>query len=609
MTKRILNLLIICIGITNLSFSKNNQAIEAIFVGNNKGGTVSIIDAKSLSVIATLDVIPDKVAQAKITQTPINQQVNELLGPKYVDDLDVLPDGQTLIVSRPYFADIAAFDLNTQTLLWTLPLGKRPDHQVLTKDGKHLFVSLLANNEGVKIDLEKRQIIGTYPTGEQPHSIVLNADESLLYNGALEGNNMVVVNTQTLEVVEDLPFPEGVRPFKLLDNGNALAQISFFHGLVEYDLAQQKVIREVELPIPDFVKAIPLEKYPFFAAHHGIGIAPNKQFASVAGTVSNYVAFLSFPDLKLIKTLDAGIEPSWITNGFDEDTFFVSARKSNAVYVYAYSQQKLIKKIEVGNYPQRMTKAIWQRGVASTAQAKVQTLDQYIQKAQKDWKVPGLAITVVKDGEVLHSKGYGIREVGKAETVNTKTLFGCMSTTKAMVAVGMGLLVDEGKVKWTDKVLQHLPNFKIADPYITKELTIRDLFTHNAGLGNADFLWAWTPDLSQEAILNRMQYAEPAYSFRGGYTYQNIMYLAAGKVIEKLTGKSWEAYTEEKIFAPLGMTHSFASMTRSKNYKNRSKAHFEIGNKIKMIAETTADPIAPAGAVWSNAEDLSLIHI
>jgi len=359
--KSIFYLLALLIGLPNLSFGQHTTPIEAIFVGNNKGGTVSIIDAKSLTVIETLDVIPDKKAQAKIVQTPINQQINQLLGPKYVDDLDVLPDGQTLIVSRPYFADIAAFDLNSKALLWTLPLDKRPDHQVLTKDGKYLFVSLLANNEGMKIDLEKQEIIGTYPTGEQPHSIVLNADESLLYNGSLEGNNMVVINTQTLEVVEDLPFPEGVRPFKLLANGNALAQISFFHGLVEYDLEKQEVVRKVELPVPDFVKEIPLEKYPFFAAHHGIGISPNQQFASVAGTVSNYVGFLSFPDLKLIKTLDTGIEPSWITNSFDEDVFFVSARKSNTVYAYSYSRQAFIKKIEVGYYPQRMTKAVWQK--------------------------------------------------------------------------------------------------------------------------------------------------------------------------------------------------------------------------------------------------------
>ena len=235
---------------------------------------------------------------------------------------------------------------------------------------------------------------------------------------------------------------------------------------------------------------------------------------------------------------------------------------------------------------------------------KVELLDEYIQKAQKDWKVPGLAITVVKDGKILHSKGYGIRELGKKERVDAKTLFGAMSTTKAMVAVGMALLVDEGKISWNDKVIKHLPEFKIADEYITKELTIRDLLTHNSGLGNADFLWSWTPNLPSGEIVKRMQFAEPTYSFRGGYTYQNIMYLVAGKVIEKITGQSWEAYTEEKVFKPLGMTNSFANLERSKAYLNRSKAHFEINGKIEIIEESLADPIAPAGAVWSNAEDI-----
>ncbi len=180
-----------------------------------------------------------------------------------------------------------------------------------------------------------------------------------------------------------------------------------------------------------------------------------------------------------------------------------------------------------------------------------------------------------------------------------------MSTTKAMTAVAMGMLVDEGRVSWNDKVLKHLPDFRVADPYVTNELKVRDLFTHNAGLGNADFLWAWTPELSSADIARRMQYAPQAYSFRGGYTYQNVMYLVAGKVIEKVSGMSWEKFMAERVFGPLEMKATFPNLTLSRAYQNRSKSHYEIEKKVEVIPEMEADSIAAAGAVWSTSDDIA----
>ena len=238
------------------------------------------------------------------------------------------------------------------------------------------------------------------------------------------------------------------------------------------------------------------------------------------------------------------------------------------------------------------------------AQTNIETFDKYVDAARQEWKVPGLSIVVVQDGKVLLSKGYGVRELGKNEPVNSETLFGAMSTTKAMTSVAMGMLVDEGKISWDDKVIKYLPDFRVADPYVTSELKVRDLLTHNAGLGNADFLWSWTPELSSAEIMRRMQYAKPAYSFRGGYTYQNIMYLVAGKVIEKVSGMPWERFVTERIFLPLGMKNTFANYELSKAYQNRSKAHFDVDGKIMIIPESTADPIAPAGAVWSTSDDI-----
>ena len=233
----------------------------------------------------------------------------------------------------------------------------------------------------------------------------------------------------------------------------------------------------------------------------------------------------------------------------------------------------------------------------------IDSLDRYIESARADWNVPGMSVVVVKDGKALLSKGYGIRELDKPDPVDAQTLFGVMSTTKAMTAVAMGLLVDEGKVSWRDKVIKHLPDFRIADPYITQELEVRDLFTHNSGLLSTDFLWARTPELPADEAVRRMQYARPAYSFRGGFVYHNSMYLVAGKVIEKASGVSWERFMADRVFRPLGMNNTHPTLAGALKHPNRSVAHYKIKGKIEAIPEMPIDSVGPAGSVWSNAED------
>lgn len=244
-------------------------------------------------------------------------------------------------------------------------------------------------------------------------------------------------------------------------------------------------------------------------------------------------------------------------------------------------------------------------GAFGQSSSNIDVFDKYVEAARNQWQVPGLSIVVVQDGKVLLSKGYGVRELGKNEPVNGETLFGAMSTTKAMTAVALGMLVDEGKVNWNDKVIKHLPTFRVGDPYITNELRVRDLLTHNAGLGNADFLWAWTPELPAAEIVSRMQYANPAYSLRSSFIYQNIMYLVAGQVIEKVSGMPWEKFINERLFAPLGMKNTFPNLALSRSYQNRSSSHYEVKGKIQIIPEMAADSIAPAGAVWSTSDDIA----
>jgi CubicO group peptidase (beta-lactamase class C family) len=235
---------------------------------------------------------------------------------------------------------------------------------------------------------------------------------------------------------------------------------------------------------------------------------------------------------------------------------------------------------------------------------KIKAFDAYVDQARLQWNEPGLAIVVVKNGEVLLQKGYGKRNINHPEPVDPQTLFACASTTKAMTACAMGMLVDEGKLSWDDRVIDHLPEFKIADAYVTQNMRIRDLFTHNGGLGNADFLWAGA-DLSAKEIIERMKYAPLAYPFRGGYTYQNIMYFFAGEVITRVSGKPWSEFLQERIFKPLEMTRTYPTTAASKAEKNRSTPHYIIKDAVTAIQDEGADVIGAAGSVWSCVSDIS----
>ena len=241
---------------------------------------------------------------------------------------------------------------------------------------------------------------------------------------------------------------------------------------------------------------------------------------------------------------------------------------------------------------------------SSTAQSSVEQLDHYIEQARLQWKVPGMAVTVVKDGDIILSKGYGLRSIQSNEAVNEETLFMLGSTTKAMTATAMAMLVDEGKVQWTDKVITHLPWFRLKDPYVTNELTVKDLFTHNSGLGNADLLWVlW--DYSTEEIVRRLSHLDLSYSMRGGYTYQNIMYATAGLVIEAASGVKWSEFIHDRIFQPLGMTRSCALKSCAETFKNRSVPHYPVGDQIIEIIDSNADSIGAAGSAWSCSRDIA----
>jgi CubicO group peptidase (beta-lactamase class C family) len=238
--------------------------------------------------------------------------------------------------------------------------------------------------------------------------------------------------------------------------------------------------------------------------------------------------------------------------------------------------------------------------------AQVRELDAFVAKGVKDWGIPGLSVSVVRNDSVIFAKGYGVRALGGAGAVDDQTLFGIMSTTKAFTAMALAMLVDEHKVAWSDPVAKWLPQLEFPGVLETRELTVKDLLTHNTGLGNADLLWT-RGDLSRDEILRRVRFLTPAYSIRGGFIYQNIMYSAAGEVVARASGISWEDFVRTRIFQPLGMTRSYPTLDnmRAAHDANVSSAHFRIRDTTRVIEDEPADPIEAAGAIWSTASDMA----
>jgi CubicO group peptidase (beta-lactamase class C family) len=231
-------------------------------------------------------------------------------------------------------------------------------------------------------------------------------------------------------------------------------------------------------------------------------------------------------------------------------------------------------------------------------------LDAYVERAMRDWEVPGLALAVVRGDSVIFARGYGVRELGRPERVDEHTLFAVASTTKAMTAAAIGMLVDEERLTWDDPVSSHFPTLQLHDPYVTRELTVRDLLTHRSGLPRGDLLW-WASPYDRAEVLRRVRYLEPNSSFRSSYGYQNIMYLAAGEVISNASGSSWDAFLAERLFAPLGMNRSNTSVSRLPGMDNVATPHVRIDGAIQPIAWRDFDNVGAAGAVNSSAWEMA----
>jgi CubicO group peptidase (beta-lactamase class C family) len=211
--------------------------------------------------------------------------------------------------------------------------------------------------------------------------------------------------------------------------------------------------------------------------------------------------------------------------------------------------------------------------------AKIAEIDAYAQKVREDWKIPGLAVAIVKDDRVIFQKGYGVRDINKPDAVDENTLYAIASNSKAFTTAALAILIDEKKIgSWDDKVSKYLPEFQMYDPYVTNELTIRDLVTHRSGLDtfSGDLLW-YDTTYSTDEMLRRVRYLKPVRGFRAGYGYQNLMFVAAGRIVEKVSGRAWGEFVKERILLPLGMTRTTTTVRELK--ENYAAPHNESGGR------------------------------
>src|SRR5574341_1281761 len=256
---------------------------------------------------------------------------------------------------------------------------------------------------------------------------------------------------------------------------------------------------------------------------------------------------------------------------------------------------------------QQLTLGLWLAAASLAAQAPPKDLDAYVTRAMRQFEVPGIALAIVKDGQVVVAKGYGVRRLGDQTPVDAQTLFGIASNTKAFTATALGILVEEGKLAWDSAVVNYLPGFQLYDPFVTRELTVRDLLVHRSGLGlgAGDLLWWPASTYDRKEIVRRLRYIKPVTSFRAAYAYDNVLYSVAGELIEAVSGQRWEDFVATRILQRVGMTGSSVMHSAAAAGGNVATPPAPVDGRVRPVAPFTSDNVNPAGGINSSAADIA----
>lgn len=244
------------------------------------------------------------------------------------------------------------------------------------------------------------------------------------------------------------------------------------------------------------------------------------------------------------------------------------------------------------------------------AQLDEKKLDELIQNSLSTFDVPGISVGIVKDGKLIYAKGFGVRSLKNKQPMDENTLVGIASNSKGFTCTALAILADEGKLKWDDKVSKYLPEFQMADPYVSQNVTIRDLVTHRAGLGLGQGDLMFFPEggsLTVSDIVHNVRYLKPENPFRTTLDYNNILFIVAGEVIHRVSGLQWADFVEQRILKPVGMTSSFGSYKNaiSANSQNIIDAHAPVDGKAVAVSHDWNETANAAGGILSNIKDMT----
>jgi CubicO group peptidase (beta-lactamase class C family) len=236
----------------------------------------------------------------------------------------------------------------------------------------------------------------------------------------------------------------------------------------------------------------------------------------------------------------------------------------------------------------------------------LEKIDTYLSESLADWGIPGMSVAIVKDGKVVLAKGYGLKDINGSAKVDDNTLFAIASNTKAFISSSLAILVAEGKCDWNDPVKKYIPDFEMYNDYVTNNTTIADLLSHRAGLGtfSGDMMW-YKSDLGVDELIKKIKYLEPAYPFRSGYGYSNLMFITAGEVIKRITNQEWDEFVKDQFFDPLKMDRTIASTNDLKAKSNYAMPHKPFEGETKTIPWVNWDNMGAAGGIISSAKDMA----
>jgi YVTN family beta-propeller protein len=364
---------------------------DVLLVGNNWEGTADIVDPERFERIGRLNIVPDREQRlAEIQADPAAYGyflgIRQLVGEgndQYVDDMFTSPDGRFVYVSRPSFADVVSIEMATGKIAWRVKVdGYRADHMAISPDGSRLVVSASTAKLVDVIDPRTGQLVGRFPSGDQPHENNYSRDGKLIYHASIgtvftpaddplldatKGERYFqIVDAETLQVLRrinmgqklrEAGYPDmsaAVRPMALSpDETKVYFQVSFFHGFVEYDLVEDRVLRLAHLPLSQEAAAMRRDEYVLDSAHHGLSMNPEGTKLCAAGTMSDYAAIVSRATFSA-RIIDVGEKPYWSTNSGDGRYCFVSVSGDDRVSVISYETEEEVARIPVGDHPQRM---------------------------------------------------------------------------------------------------------------------------------------------------------------------------------------------------------------------------------------------------------------